>query len=384
MDKMQITPTIVSDVKCWLLFKKKENEYCLGSLSTNNFIKLYEYQIEDVNKMIYLMDGNNTLEFIDKQIKSFQVKNLFDVMCSIGLIQGYESQKKKNEFELYSFTFFKIPLYKMNKFLCALSSKIINRKILIIISMIMLIICIVFFKNIPYLMTSPTTYKLLDSDILNIILYYLLTIVSVLLHELSHALVASRYNIYPTYFSGALYLYISPIVYLTIPGIYTRQPKERIYVWGAGMYTNLLVSMISLLLFSLNNNNLAALIFVINITLVMVNLSPMMPLDGYFIVCTLLRETNMRRQFLHPFDKNVWSNSSILIKLYTFSSFLLIISVLLTQCIWLFKFISSAYEHNTDVISFFIDIKLVILVILVMIISRVIKLGAKKYGSFDV
>ena len=35
----------------------------------------------------------------------------------------------------------------------------------------------------------------------------------------------------------SLYLYISPIVYLKIPGIYTVNPKTRVKIWSAGIMT---------------------------------------------------------------------------------------------------------------------------------------------------
>ena len=61
--------------------------------------------------------------------------------------------------------------------------------------------------------------------------------ISMFIHEISHGVVAYKYGLIPKQLVVSLYLYISPIVYLKIPGIYTVNPKTRVKIWSAGIMT---------------------------------------------------------------------------------------------------------------------------------------------------
>lgn len=380
MNVLDIKPVVKSNTKCWLLFKKNSGDmYCLGNISKNGFIKIAESQVQDVNLMISLMDGKHTLENIDRQITSYDVESLYNIMCKANLIEGINSNYQNNEFELYSLNIFKFSTKKFSRAF-QIIGKLLTQRLIVFLGVVLIIFSfLISMKSIPQFMTSPGTYRIVNSDSLNIVIYYLISISSILLHELGHAVVAARYRIPPVTFTVALYLWVSPIVYLTIPGIYTRTPKKRIYIWGAGMYTNLIICAISMIIYMICNSEMAALTFVVNLTLVMVNISPLMPLDGYFMICTMLKTVNMREQFLHPFSRENWRRNNIYVKAYNVISLCFVLYVLITQVIWIIKYVADALFNTTSVLQFIYNIRLILIAMLLLLLSRVFKYVLKSY-----
>ena len=75
----------------------------------------------------------------------------------------------------------------------------------------------------------------------------LIGLLSIVLHELSHCFVASRWGILTGTLRIQLYLGTIPIVGLKLAGLYTLPPRGRLAVWSAGVFTNLSITAASLL-----------------------------------------------------------------------------------------------------------------------------------------
>jgi putative peptide zinc metalloprotease protein len=126
-------------------------------------------------------------------------------------------------------------------------------------------------------------------------------VLSLAAHELSHALAAMRLGLFPRSATVSLYLGFIPLVYLRIPGLYTLPPGSRIQVWSAGSVANLSIAATALALraqvspTSMWAGVLSGLVLW-NLAVFKLNLIPFLPTDGYFVLSTLLRETNLRAQ----------------------------------------------------------------------------------------
>ena len=79
--------------------------------------------------------------------------------------------------------------------------------------------------------------------------------ISMFIHEISHGVVAYKYGLIPKQLVVSLYLYISPIVYLKIPGIYTVNPKTRVKIWSAGIVSNLFLASLSIIIYNIIMKN---------------------------------------------------------------------------------------------------------------------------------
>ena len=130
-------------------------------------------------------------------------------------------------------------------------------------------------------------------------------IISIGIHELAYAIVEYRYGLKPREIVFALYLG-SPIFYVKVPGILGLSHMKRIYVWAAGIYMNFVLASLSIVLMQFSRGGLYKLLIIIcttNISLVLGNLSPLLPLDGYFILTTLIKKPNLRRESFIEFKK---------------------------------------------------------------------------------
>jgi Zn-dependent protease len=124
----------------------------------------------------------------------------------------------------------------------------------------------------------------------------LVGLLSIVLHELSHCFVASRWGILTGTLRIQLYLGTIPIVGLKLAGLYTLPPRGRLAVWSAGVFTNLSITAAALLALRTVAPGSAALglTAAINWLLAVFNLMPLLPTDGYFMLCTLVKDSNVR------------------------------------------------------------------------------------------
>jgi len=129
-----------------------------------------------------------------------------------------------------------------------------------------------------------------------------------LLHESFHGLAALHYGLEPRKITVALYLGFIPYVYISIPGIYTIIPKQRIVLWSAGLYANVLLAAGFMLLHphlvaGSAMDQLISQLAIANLSIVIFNLSPFMSTDIYFILSTLLKAPNVRTRSYSEFLK---------------------------------------------------------------------------------
>jgi Zn-dependent protease len=135
-----------------------------------------------------------------------------------------------------------------------------------------------------------------------------LVFLSVVLHECSHGIAAIFFGLSVRHIRVALYLGFIPIVYLRINGLYTLRPRQRLLVWLAGPYANLAIaSVITLVLYfhwvSIGYAGILRLVLIGNFLLVLLNLFPFLPTDGYYIASTLLGAYNVRTNAWSKFAK---------------------------------------------------------------------------------
>jgi len=123
-----------------------------------------------------------------------------------------------------------------------------------------------------------------------------MALLSVLLHEIGHCFAAASWGILTGTVRMQLYMGTIPIVGLKLPGLYTLPPRGRLAVWGAGIFVNLSLVAVALLLLRTvapGSPVLEAMV-AINWLLTSFNMVPLLPTDGYFMLCTLIKDSNVR------------------------------------------------------------------------------------------
>ena len=202
--------------------------------------------------------------------------------------------------------------------------------IVIILSAIALL-----YGNILSHIKNLNIFELSNNHIFIFVATLIIMGISMFIHEISHGVVAYKYGLIPKQLVISLYLCITPIVYLKIPGIYTVNPKTRIKIWSAGIVSNLFLASLSIIIYNIIGqfgaseiiSKLFLLSFYVNFVLIISNLFPLLPLDGYFILSTLMKKPNLRKQSFVDF-KNMVLGKKVKFKAVYFIYFLLSIGIM--------------------------------------------------------
>lgn len=201
------------------------------------------------------------------------------------------------------------------------------------------------------------------------------SVLFLLLHELSHAVASKNMGLEPKTITLSLYLYSTLMVYLRIPGIYKLTPKKRIVVWGAGMYTNLFLFSAFFLWYMLTGYKYQ-IIFVLavsNLFQIMRDMSPFMPLDGYYIFSTLIKRPNLRKSaFTRDTKKDVAQIAYFIIS----GSFML--AVVGSQVVWIIRAVHEAVVTSKTVMEFVKGVDFIIFILVLLIANKIFAFWRKR------
>jgi putative peptide zinc metalloprotease protein len=196
------------------------------------------------------------------------------------------------------------------------------------------------------------------------------------MHETSHAAMAMKYGLKPRKVSVSIYLF-SPIIYITIPGIYTLSRNKRLLVHSAGILMNFFLfslSVVSLPFVSGILRDVMLLTAFNNLGLIVTNIVPFLPLDGYFILMNLLKIPNLRRitkkKLLSVMEGN--KIDIIIYSIYNFISVLFIIAIvcsILYQLVYNFKI---GWSERGKLSSAVFEIRGYLLTLAIICISKII------------
>ncbi|MDF2677422.1 MAG: Zn-dependent protease [Bacillota bacterium] len=386
-------PLAVSDIKSYLLFKydNKEDIYCIGSLAKDKYIEVNQNLKDKILTVISYFDGDNTLDDIKYKLQNknnikINIIKLYQLLDKSGLIENSNNSNiEKNEYEKYGVNILTLELSKVNNFFYFLS-KYIN--FIIFTSIIIIFMSIPNFILILKQMLYLNIFKIVNSATLSVIISISITTLSVIFHELSHAIVATRFGLKPRKFKISLYLYLNPIAYIVIPGIYTIERKKRIYIWLSGVCCNLLILSSAILLQKITTgviHNIFMITCYSNLGLIIGNLVPFLPLDGYFVLSTLLKIPNLRKKSFKSFKSflqfNPKSNSKSksfkgIYLCYFIVSVIMILYLIFSQFSQMYYNFMIGWRINNNIFDGINEIKIYILVMAISLYS-IIKLRFK-------
>ncbi|MBQ9983798.1 MAG: hypothetical protein IJP29_04340 [Lachnospiraceae bacterium] len=377
-------PIAIEDIKSSLLYENKEGRiYCIGSISRDKYIKVPEDILEYVMAFIKYLDGTNTLEQIQHKLNTVEkieldVEYLLSELEKADLIVNNPNTDKveKSEFERFFLKLVDIPLGKYSKAIKNIDKTLVHWMFGVSVVAILLGICFFFIQIEKFVVLD--NYKLNESLGVSIFVSLPILLISIVLHESAHAMVASYYGLTPSNLVFGFYANLSSMFYLKIPGIYTLTKKEKLVVWSAGIYTNLLLSAISVLFAAFGEGTvltIANLCMVMNLSFVFCNLSPLLPLDGYYLLSTIINQPNLRKNSFGMFKDIIKGKGTIRFKCLYILYFLCCISFMVAVSYIQLKYVmiwfAEQYKIHGSVIDIIANSKL-IMVILVLIC---IKLG---------
>ena len=288
----------------WLLYDAVRNKYFTLGLTAFKLIKNWRggEDIQNFEKKI----NSDGIETNSDEIKSFigflQQNNL--IVQPPGqnvnyLLQQKNSMKKNWLLNLvHSYLFFKIPLFKPDEWLGRNLNKVKSlgsakfRNIIYILGFIGICLVIqqfaVFKKTFLYFFTFN-----------GLMLYFATLVIVKCLHELGHAFVAKNYGCRVSAI-GIAFLVFFPFLYTdTTDAWRLRNHKERLLINFAGILTELHLALIATFIWGiLPEGGMKSVMFFIAttswISSLLINVSPFMRFDGYYVLADFLRVENLQ------------------------------------------------------------------------------------------
>lgn len=382
IDVNYIKPKVVKDLSSWLLFRKKnEDLYCIGSIEKDSYLEVPEHTYKSVLLAIKSFNGEHTLNEIQNSLLNndhilLDTVKLYNILCKAGLIDNIDdSLREKQELEILSFKLLEVSISPIVNLLALLLKVIFPYGI--IVSLPIILFGLTNLVSSAMLFIEPISYTVNESYLLGLFISLFAFSISLGFHELSHMLIAYKYGLIPSKLTISLYLGFIPMIYLRIPGIYTIEPIKRIKIWVSGVYMNLVMASISLLLTYLVPQylfNIFFLVTLVNLSMIIANLSPFMPLDGYFILSTLLKKPNLRKGAFKEFKRFVFRENNEfkgITILYFIISILFMILICATQIIWVTRKIVSSFSVNHNLFQVILDLKFIFIILAFIVIKSI-------------
>ncbi|MEA4841210.1 MAG: hypothetical protein VB110_09425 [Bacteroidales bacterium] len=111
-------------------------------------------------------------------------------------------------------------------------------------------------------------------------------------HEVGHVCAGSHYQLKNLKISAGVY-YIWPVFYVSLNQQVLLPREKRIIVSAGGLYFQLLLNLLCIMLNAFFQNDFILLVIHLNLALFLVNIAPMVILDGYWIYADLFRIENL-------------------------------------------------------------------------------------------
>lgn len=267
--------------------------------------------LQDVRQLMVFLSDNQLLRL--------------DTRADVARVVARSEQLKRSLFEwlVHNYLFFRIPLVRPQAWLAALRPWLVRVKLPAVAAVIGLVtVAGLYLASRQW---DVFRHTLVDNLTLTGIFGYIAALLfAKTLHELGHALVATRYGVRVAHM-GVAFLVMLPMLYTdTGESWRLKNPRERLAIASAGIAVELALASLATLLWSLApdgsfRNGMFFLATTSWIMTLAINASPFMRFDGYFIFSDLLdlpnlharatglAKTWMRRHLLGM--KDVWTES---------------------------------------------------------------------------
>jgi len=302
-------PKVVKDIGFWPYMTKKDKEiFSIGSKTVDRYLMIPEEHLKIVMAVIKKFNGKNTIANIEVFIKrdfgtELDVLQLKEKLAKAGLIQGEEATGIASEIAVMGVDLFNISFPEIKP--RARRSISFFWQSMFYISLLLFmgagIGAIARFESFSGLFGQVFVYK--SSYFYGALIASLFSILNITLHECSHWATAVRFGLQPTQFHMTLYAGVFPMWYVKIAGMYTVEMKKRVYIMASGMYMNAILIVIAIngavwFDFPLETDQILAKLMIANIFQIIYCLSPLRLTDGYFIISSLAKMSNLRLKLL--------------------------------------------------------------------------------------
>jgi hypothetical protein len=283
---------------------------------------------------------------IDAEEVSSFVQDL--VERGLAIIEGQIVEKKKRKdwfIEVFAIDidrFLELPFFNV-------LGKIKPKHVYLGFLFLMSFVIIFFHSDLATLISSPSTYSLMDSTIIGWFFYmYVITIPTSIIHELSHAFACKICDIPPGKIGFGV-LYLNTVFFTTASELMFAKKNQRIFVQIAGILGNLVTGALALFVFHFFGNepyNIFSMFAFFSLLMGLANLFPFLRSDGYYMLTDLFDTPTLGpdtwQYLLHLIRVRKQSNFELPIKkkiiiIYLVLGFSLLLPLIVTNTMWILQ-----------------------------------------------
>ncbi|WP_299943431.1 site-2 protease family protein [uncultured Microbulbifer sp.] len=264
------------------------------------------------------LDGNASREALAKRtaFSTQQVEFMLSWLADRGLLEGSQpkaatTQSKSGLPKLLSFLFssesWRWHLVNPDKFL----DRNIGAVHAVFSKAALLSHLLIFLAPAIYFLWSPKdvldTFSHIDIELSwkQGLIVYLAILLTIALHEFAHAITCKHFGGKVEKIAVKL-LYLQPVVYCDVSDSWRfRETREKIAVAAAGIFLQLEISAIAFVLFVATGWVALYFYMVFNLIIALLNLFPLIKLDGYWIMVHAMDEPNLMQKGLQAVDRQV-------------------------------------------------------------------------------
>lgn len=287
----------------WMIHDASRNKFFIIGWAEYQIFE--NWDIGNVDQIIETINNKTTLNIDQTDIESF-----YTFLKKNYLIQqsGYDIYNLGKEQKLFAkdswirwlidhYLFFRIPLWHPDKFLVRtqyIASFIFNRHVFYV--MIALGFIAIYQINTQWDTFTHTFSSIFTWN--GIIFYFIAFSFCKFCHEMGHAYMCRRYDI-PVQSLGVAFLVFWPVLYTDTTLSWVLKSNQRIKIAFAGMWIETYVTIIAALIWcntdSVTIKSISYMIISVNwLASLLINVSPFMRFDGYYVLADYLRMPNLQ------------------------------------------------------------------------------------------
>lgn len=287
----------------WLLYDAGRNKYFIIGWIEYELLKYWK--VGDSEELIKVVNAETTLH-----VEMTDVENLTKFLVSNYLIQqsGYSIHRQAKDQKLFQdenklqwlinyYLFFRIPLLHPDKFLTR-TKRVAEFAFNRYFAYFMLFLAVI---SLYQLSTQWERFTHTFASIISwqgLIAYFFAFSICKFFHELGHAYMCKRFDV-PVPSLGVAFLVFWPVLYTDTNASWRLKSWQRLRIAVAGMWIESYVVIIAALLWCNTSNATLQTICYVTITVnwlssLLINVSPFMRFDGYYVLTDLLRMPNLQ------------------------------------------------------------------------------------------
>lgn len=283
-----------------------EKKYFMKNHENGNLYDLSEFGVNLWN----LIDGKRTtrdltraLQEEHKDTRAYSVKEALRYYAGEGLLEASSKEAKKKRVNVISAFMVRVRLIAdSNAFVQSVHRVVrpaLRRSFLFPVLILIAVMGIIFAGSFISIFTTKENFEIMGSTVVGFFFYYFIVLAPVIaVHETAHALALVHYGGAPREMGAGLYFF-GPMFYVDVTDSWTLDRYERIMVYAAGSIAEMIIASTIMIAqffwqFPAPISHILTMAVFYCFYGLLIDLSPLLETDGYFMLCDGLRIPDLR------------------------------------------------------------------------------------------